>query len=64
MAFYQLPPEMRVSQVSRIMRESLVRFDPQYTARQIITLYERVLKRPLTHGIAGPCDATEGKKAA
>lgn len=64
MAFYQLPQETRASQVSRVMRESLVRFDPQNTARQIITMYERVLNRPLAHCGAGPCDSKEAKRAA
>jgi starch synthase len=64
MAFYQLPPEQRASQVGRVMRESLVQFDPQHAALQAIALYERVLNRPLLHCKAAPEDSTVSKQAA
>jgi glycogen synthase len=49
MAFYHQPRKFRASQVQRIMTDSLVRFDPGDTARQIIDLYARALDRPLVH---------------
>jgi glycogen synthase len=48
-AFYRQPRECRSSQVQRIMADSLVRFDPGDTARQLIGLYARMLDRSLVH---------------
>lgn len=47
MAFYQQPCAVRAAQVTRIMAQSLVRFAPEETARQMVDLYNRALERPL-----------------
>ena len=46
MKFYAQPRERRAAQVSRIMTESLSRFDATESARQIMALYGRALGRP------------------
>jgi ADP-glucose type glycogen/starch synthase len=46
-AFYREPAEVKRQQVSRIMRESMDRFNHAVTARQYIDIYEKMLKRPL-----------------
>jgi glycogen synthase len=47
MAFYGKPLEVKASQVQRIMADSLVRFDPEYTIQRTIGLYAHVLARPM-----------------
>lgn len=54
MAFYRQPPELRTSQVRRIMADSLVRFDPREMVKQTIDLYSRALDRPFNHLTAVP----------
>ena len=64
MAFYHRPRKFRVSQVQRIMTDSLVRFDPGDTARQTIDLYARALDRSLVHLKAAPDQSDSSQKAA
>ena len=47
MAFYQLPKDIKASQIQRIMIESKNRFNHDVTARHYIDLYEKMLERPL-----------------
>jgi starch synthase len=47
MAFYASPLKLRRDQIRRIMDQSRRRFSYDNTARQYISLYERMLKRPL-----------------
>jgi starch synthase len=47
MGFYALPRKVRREQIRRIMDQSRRRFSYDNTARQYISLYERMLKRPL-----------------
>jgi len=47
MEFYMQPREVRVREISRIMEESLRRFNHEACAREYIKLYERMLDRPL-----------------
>lgn len=47
MEFYMSPREIREREISRIMSESLTRFNHKECARQYIELYERMLDRPL-----------------
>lgn len=47
MEFYREPRELREREISRIMTESLTRFNHKECARRYIELYERMLDRPL-----------------
>ncbi len=47
MAFYQRESSVRQREISRIMRDSLNRFNHQSCAKEYIALYERMLDRPL-----------------
>ena len=47
MDFFHLPGDVRESQVARIMRESLARFNHEACAKEYIKLYEKMLDRPL-----------------
>lgn len=47
MNFYNLPANIKATQIKRIMKESLSTFNYSVTARQYIDLYEKMLKRPL-----------------
>ena len=47
MAFWAQPPEVREREITRIMTESLKRFNHEACARQYIELYEKMLHRPL-----------------
>jgi starch synthase len=47
MAFYNLAPEVKNPQISRIMVESAAMFNHEVTARKYIELYEKMLHRPL-----------------
>ena len=47
MAFYRRPAKIREREISRIMEESLKRFNHQACAMEYIRLYERMLDRPL-----------------
>jgi glycogen synthase len=60
MTFYRQPREFRSSQVQRIMTDSLVRFNPDDTARQTIDLYAHALERPLVFlkGASGQSDSS------
>ena len=53
MAFWRRPADVRAREVSRIMAESLSRFNHEACARQYIELYERMLHRPLVKDFAG-----------
>ena len=50
MEFYYLPADVRERQISRIMEESLARFNHQACAKEYIELYEKMLDRPLVNG--------------
>ncbi len=52
MSFYRLPEETKGRHIGRVMRESKQRFNHSVTASQYISLYERMLERPLvaSHG--------------
>ena len=47
MNFYNLPETTKAEQIRRIMIESEAAFTHANTARQYISLYEKMLKRPL-----------------
>ena len=47
MAFYRQPAEARDRELTRIMTESLARFNHAACAKEYIKLYERMLDRPL-----------------
>ena len=47
MAFYRQSPEVREREITRIMSESLRRFNHETCAKEYIKLYERMLDRPL-----------------
>ena len=47
MAFYRQPAEVRDRELTRIMTESLARFNHAACAKEYIKLYERMLDRPL-----------------
>ena len=47
MEFWRLPRDVREGEVSRIMAESLKRFNHEACAQQYIDLYEKMLNRPL-----------------
>ena len=47
MDFFHSPAEVRDREISRIMGESLARFNHEACAREYIKLYERMLDRPL-----------------
>jgi len=47
MAFWGESPEVRATEIARIMEESLKRFNHEACARQYIALYERMLHRDL-----------------
>ena len=47
MAFYRLDAGVREREISRIMCESLRRFNHGECAKEYINLYERMLDRPL-----------------
>jgi starch synthase/alpha-amylase len=57
MSFYNLPEEIRTEQITRVMQASRRTFTYDETARQYVTLYEKMLKRPL---IVDPNDALAG----
>lgn len=50
MAFHSQPAEIRDREISRIMRESLRRFNHEACAKEYIKLYEKMLDRPLVKG--------------
>ena len=62
MDFYNLSPATRKKQIQRIMTESATNFTHASTARQYIRLYEKMLKRPLINGSAGPECSTSWNK--
>lgn len=47
MEFYNLPESVKNEQISRVMKESEASFTHSNTARRYISLYEKMLKRPL-----------------
>ena len=47
MHFYSRPQAERAVQISRVMKESLARFNHDVTARSYIRLYENMVDRPL-----------------
>ncbi|MBF0120381.1 MAG: glycogen/starch synthase [Desulfobacterales bacterium] len=47
MSFYNLPDDVKIGQIKRIMKESLATFNHSVTAIKYIELYEKMLKRPL-----------------
>ena len=47
MDFYRLDPSVKNAQISRIMRQSLARFNHEQCAGRYIELYEKMLARPL-----------------
>jgi ADP-glucose type glycogen/starch synthase len=47
MHFYDHPPEMKEKQISRIMKESIKKFNLAETAKKYTGLYEKMIKRPL-----------------
>jgi len=52
MAFWAQPAEVRAREVARIMTESRTRFSHETCAREYITLYEKMLNRPLVRSFA------------
>ncbi len=47
MEFYAQPAEVREAEITRIMRESLQRFNHEECAKEYISIYEKMLDRPL-----------------
>ena len=47
MEFWRLPADIREAEISRIMSQSLKRFNHESCAHQYIELYEKMLNRPL-----------------
>jgi starch synthase len=47
MDFYQMPTNVKHSQIGRIMRQGAATFNHEVNARQYIELYEKMLERPL-----------------
>ncbi len=47
MNFYSLPSRVKARQIERIMKESAASFNHAVTARNYISLYEKMLQRPL-----------------
>ena len=47
MDFFHAPADVREREISRVMTESLARFNHEACAREYIKLYERMLDRPL-----------------
>jgi glycogen synthase len=47
MEFYAQGADVREREISRIMKESLARFNHEACAKEYIKLYERMLSRPL-----------------
>jgi glycogen synthase len=47
MEFWRHPSDVREKEISRIMSESLKRFNHEACAQQYIELYEKMLNRPL-----------------
>ncbi len=54
MLFYNLPAPQKNKQIKRIMTESAASFTHENTARQYISLYEKMLQRPLISSTAEP----------
>ena len=52
MQFYLMPVDVRQKQIERIMRQSADRFNYKVTAQEYITLYEKMLKRPVVDTVA------------
>jgi glycogen synthase len=52
MDFWRLPRDVREREISRIMSESLRRFNHEACAQQYINLYEKMLDRPLVKRLA------------
>lgn len=53
MDFYRLGADIRSREISRIMRDSSSRFNHEACAQEYISLYERMLDRPLVgHGVS------------
>ncbi|MBK1883941.1 glycogen/starch synthase [Luteolibacter pohnpeiensis] len=53
MEFYALPEEIRIREISRIMRQSRNEFSHEEVARNYIAIYEQMLARPLVEKEAG-----------
>jgi glycogen synthase len=53
MDFWRRPRDVREREISRIMSESLRRFNHEACAQQYIELYEKMLNRPLVQRVAG-----------
>ena len=47
LSFYRLPAAKRETQITRIMKESLDRFNHDVTAKAYIDIYQKMLNRPL-----------------
>ena len=47
MDFFHAPADVREREISRVMTESLARFNHEACAREYIKLYEQMLDRPL-----------------
>jgi starch synthase/alpha-amylase len=47
MAFFDSPRAFKITQIERIMKQSMAQFTHAETARQYIALYEQMLQRPL-----------------
>jgi len=59
MAFHELPRDIHDREVSRIMRESIERFNHQACAREYIKLYEKMLDRKLVKRDVSELGASE-----
>ena len=54
LAFYELAPDLKSKQISRIMTEGAANYTHANTARQYIALYEKMLRRPLINAVSMP----------
>ena len=53
MEFWSLPASVRAAEISRIMTESLTRFNHEACAREYIKMYEQMLHRHLVKDFSG-----------
>ena len=52
MEFYGLPHEIKITQIRRVMLESLKEYSHEEVARRYIAIYEEMLARPLVNDMA------------
>jgi len=61
MRFYMLPQGERKRQINRIMTQSMLTFNHKVTAHNYITLYEKMLQRPLIQPDSGKAKVVDNQ---